>query len=92
MSNTFTAIGLSGGDSVILTSTYLGAPSTIVLNTGNDWSASAWSDSGTAFTFPASSALSTSTERWSIGSPYSLTLLLVKHLHAGIRSPVSGFV
>ena len=75
VSNAFTAIGLSGSDSVVLTDTYLGAPSTIVLNSGNDWSASAWSDSGYAVTFPASSALSTSTERWSIGSPYSTAAL-----------------
>ncbi len=75
VSNTFTVIGLSGSDSVVLTDTYLGAPSTIVLNSGNDWSASAWSDSGYAVTFPASSGLSTSTERWSIGSPYSTAAL-----------------
>ena len=48
VSNTFTATGLSGTDSVTLTGTYLGVSSNIVtLNSDNACSASAWSDSGT---------------------------------------------
>jgi hypothetical protein len=73
VSNNFTVTGLSGADSVTLAGTYLGVDSSpiVILNTANDWNASAWSDYGYAVTFPASSASSTGTERWSIGSEYS---------------------
>jgi hypothetical protein len=75
VSNTFSVSGVSGSGSVALTGTYLGAGSTIVtLNSGNTWSANAWSDYNTAVTFPAST--SGSSERWSIGNAYSTAALI----------------
>ena len=74
VSNTFSETGVSGEDSVTLSSTCLGTSTPIVLNSVNSWSATVWTDSGTAVTFPVSSHLSTGTEQWSIGIPVSLTL------------------
>jgi hypothetical protein len=75
--NTFSVSGVSGGDSVALTGTYLGAGSStiVTLNSGNSWSASAWSDYNTAVTFPVSTANSGSSERWSIGNAYTTAVL-----------------
>ena len=75
VSNTFTATGLSGADSVTLMSTDLGEPSPIMLDSGNGWSAAAWTDYGTSVTFPAISANSGATEQWSIGSAISTPIL-----------------
>ena len=72
--DTFTASGVSSSDSVTLSSTNVGVSTSIVLSSGNDWSATVWTDSGKAVTFPATSYLSGSTEQWSIGSPVPLTL------------------
>ena len=47
----------------------------MTLNSGNSWSASAWSDYGGAATFPASTVSSGSSERWSIGNAYSTAAL-----------------
>ena len=71
VSNTFTATGLTGTDYVTLTSTQLGTPTNIVLNSGNEWSATVWTDTGTAVTFPVTSTNSNSNEQWSIGSSVS---------------------
>ena len=63
----------ASGDSLTLAGTNLGSGSStiVTLNSGNSWSASAWSDYGNAVTFPASSTLSGSNERWAIRSVYS---------------------
>ena len=63
--NTFSATfndgSPSSSDSLVLTGTYLGTTGSTVttLSSTNSWSASAWSDYGTAVTFPASTTLST---------------------------------
>jgi hypothetical protein len=64
-------------DSISLIGTNLGSGlSTIAtLNSTNSWSASAWNDYGTTVTFPTSSILSGSNERWAISSTY-LTISL----------------
>ena len=71
--NTFTVTGISGSDSVVLTGTLFGTGSStiVTLDSGNGWSASAWSDYNYAVTFPAVSSLSTRTERWAIPSAAS---------------------
>jgi hypothetical protein len=80
VSNTFSVafngVNPGNGDSVALTGTYVGAASTVAtLNSGNSWSASAWSDYNVAATFPTSTTNSSSNERWSIGSTYSTSAL-----------------
>jgi cell division septation protein DedD len=75
VSNTFTATGLTGTDYVTLSSTQLGTSTPILLNSGNEWSATVWTDAGTPVTFPATSTNSNSTEQWSIGSAYSTAAL-----------------
>ena len=66
--NTFTATGISGSDTVVLTGTLFGSsPVTIVtLNTGNGWSTTAWSDYNYAVTFPGTSTASSLSERWAL--------------------------
>ncbi|MGD0645371.1 MAG: hypothetical protein ABSA75_10745 [Candidatus Bathyarchaeia archaeon] len=65
-------------DSLVLTGTYLGTSSSniVALNSGNSWSASAWSDYNAAVTFPASTTLSGSSERWSIGNAFPTAALI----------------
>ncbi len=66
----------NSGDSLPLAGTYLAASSTIgTLNSTNSWSTSAWVDYGTTVTFPASTALSGSSERWAMGTSYSTVSL-----------------
>ena len=62
----------TSSDSLALTGTYLATSSTIVtLNSTNSWSTSAWIDYNTAVTFPTSTTLSGSNERWAISNAYS---------------------
>ena len=78
--NTFSAAfnggNPAGGDSLVLTGTYLGAGSyNIATLTSSSWSASAWSDYNTAVTFPSNTAISGSTQRWAINGAYSTLAL-----------------
>ena len=68
---------IEGNDTVVLTGIYLGVSgSTIVTLPADDTYHWAWSDDGSNNTFPISSTLSTSTERWSIGSSEGLPITL----------------
>jgi len=79
--NTFKATFSDGnpmaGDTLVLTGTYLGIPSSTILslNVGGVSSASsfAWSDYGYAVTFSATTTKSGTTEQWAISSPYTIS-------------------
>ena len=66
----------AGGDSLVLTGTYLGTGSyNIVTLTSSGWSASAWSDYNTAVAFPVNTVLSGSTQQWAINGVYTTIAL-----------------
>ncbi len=74
---TYNGGNAGSGDSLTLKGTYLGTAAYTIgtLNSVNGWSLSLWSDYNTAVTFPANTALSSSSQRWAINGAYSTAAL-----------------